>query len=68
MKSYQTCYPNSEGDPIYETMTEDQIIEFYWTYWSSQMRKVGRPEEMITRENCIEDFVIIHWAWEVDGK
>jgi hypothetical protein len=68
MKSYQTCYPNSEGDPIYETLTEDQIIDYYWEYWSGQMRKVGRSEDMITRENCIEDFVIIHWAWEVDGK
>ena len=64
MRSWQLCYPNSEGDPIYEIMTDDQIIDYYWDYWSSQMRKVGRPENMITRENCIEDFVIIHWAWE----
>lgn len=46
------------------TLTEDQIIEEYWDYWCSQMRKVGR-EHLITKERCIEDWVTINWAVEV---
>ena len=44
---------------------EDQIIEEYWSYWSSRMEeKFGKDHELITRENCIEDWANLHWAWE----
>jgi len=45
--------------------TEDQIIYEYWNHWSSRMAdKYGEGHELITRENCIEDWVALNWAWE----
>ena len=49
-------------------ITDDEIIKDYFPYWKEQMIKVGK-EDLISHENCIEDFVVVHWAWEVhDGK
>ena len=45
-------------------MTEDEIINFYWDYWSKRMKeKYGENHHLITRERCIEDFVIVNWAF-----
>lgn len=40
---------------------EDRIIAEYYEYWSHMMRTKDM-EHMISRENCIEDWVIINWA------
>ena len=31
------------------------------------MRGQHKPEEDITREICIQDWVTINWAWEISG-
>lgn len=49
-----------------KTVTEDEIIRDYFSYWQAQMIKVGKADQ-ITREACIEDWVVIHWAWELPG-
>jgi hypothetical protein len=46
-------------------VTEADILRDYWPYWCEQMRKVGK-DAMINHENCIEDFVVVHWA-QADG-
>lgn len=46
-------------------ISEDGIVEFYWEYWSTQMLKVHKAP-MITRQNCIDDFVVVHWARKVE--
>lgn len=40
---------------------EDSLLKDYWEYWSGQMMKVGRSP-LITEENCIQDFCVVHWA------
>lgn len=45
-------------------ISKDQILEEYWDYWCKQMLKVSRLP-MITEENCVTDFCIIHWAYPV---
>lgn len=47
------------------TMSEQEIKDYYWSYWTSQMTKVGR-EDRISEENMLRDFVDVHWAWESD--
>lgn len=42
-------------------MTEDEIIDFYYDYWSNRLEEIGKADQ-ISRENCIEDFIIGHWA------
>ena len=46
------------------TVTDDEIIDMYWGWWKKQIKKVGR-HHLLTRENCIQDFVTEHWAWEI---
>lgn len=53
-----------EGD---EVVSEEEIISGgYFDYWKSKMEsKFGVDSELITKENCIEDWVVIHWAQEI---
>lgn len=43
-------------------ISEDQILKEYYPYWSSLMTKAGRRPDY---ESCIEDWVVVHWAWEI---
>lgn len=46
-------------------ITEDKILEDYWDHWRALMeRKYGPGHYLINKEKCIEDWVIINWAWE----
>lgn len=69
MRYWTIVTPTSGEDstPIYETLSDDEIIEQYWDYWSSRMiAKYGLEEfeKNWSKKECIEDWVIIHWAWE----
>jgi len=64
MKTYTFVQPGEDGiTPEWITLSEDQIIDEYWNYWSGQMKKVGKESE-INRENCIYDYCVVHWATE----
>ena len=56
-------YETSDQDGEY-VLSEDEIIAEYWDYWSGRMKEVGK-EDMISRENCINDWIIVNWAVEV---
>ena len=45
-------------------ITDEQIINEYFTYWSQQMILAGKVDE-INLENCIQDWVTVNYAWEV---
>ena len=61
MRKFKIVDPDENGNPVETIMTEDEIIETFWDYWCSRMREVGKEAE-ISRENCIQDWVVIHWA------
>lgn len=70
MKTYQFNDPvwddegNIIGDVIVE-MTEYNILVEYWDHWKDAMvRKYGEGHELITEQNCIDDFTVVNWAWE----
>lgn len=65
MKYWTIIYPGEHGQHVQETFSEDQIIASYFEYWKSKMIKVNK-QDLITFENCIEDWKIIHWACETD--
>lgn len=54
-----------EPDGTMEVWTESKILSVYWAYWSNQMLRVGRSP-MITEQNCIDDFVTVHWATRME--
>lgn len=65
MKYYTICYPGEHGQHIQETFSEYQVLQSYFDYWYGQMRKVGKLDE-VNIENCIQDWVVGHWAWDSD--
>lgn len=59
MKVY--CYNDLDGE---HKLTELEILKAYYPYWQRKMRKVDKQEQINPRA-CIEDWVVVHWAWEV---
>ena len=62
MRKWLVLSPETE-----EVFTEDDIIfGGYYEYWKGRMQnKYGSNSELITKENCIEDWIVIHWATEI---
>jgi hypothetical protein len=65
MKYWTICYPLDDDRVAYETLAEPEILAQYFDYWSGRMKSVGRHSQ-ISAANCIEDWCIIHWAWETN--
>lgn len=69
MKTYriqEPPLPDLSGDPVYVDYTEDEIIEEYWNHWKGLMeKKYGLDHSLTNRENCILDWAVVNWAWEV---
>jgi len=56
---------NTESTGV-KTVSEKEIRVNYYPKWLERMKaKYGDDEAKLTFENCLEDFIIIHWAWEV---
>ena len=64
VNKWSIAYPDEDGGIIIETLTEDEIIEQYFPYWSGKMTETGHAH-MISRELCIEDWCTVHWAEKV---
>lgn len=68
MKYYTIVYPEShptiEDYDIdrWETLSEKEILDDYWTYWYVRMIENNQPIEKLTSEWCIHDWCIVHWA------
>ena len=59
---------NSKADSGYvETLSEDEILENYYPYWSAAMiKKYGQEEfdKTYCKLDCIDDWAVVNWAWE----
>ena len=69
MKTYYYDEPILHGDALVGIdeieITEEQILEVYWDFWKAQMiKKYGEDHFLITKENCIDDYVVVNWARE----
>lgn len=66
MKKYGYHEPGRNGKDHFIIMTEEKILDTYWEWWVRKMKKkYGEGHERITKENCIRDFVVTHWAEEL---
>jgi hypothetical protein len=54
------------NNDVEEILTEDEILDYYWNYWSSAQWSAGVDPIDITPEDCILDFVLVHWAQEIE--
>jgi hypothetical protein len=76
MRYWTIRYPsrNALGEEYtkFETLSERQVLDYYWEYWSGYMRRAfydkrlitGASDglDLITPEFCIEDWVVAHRA------
>ena len=59
---------NEYEDTEPRLITEQEIRVEYWPYWYERMcKKFGKQEvdSKFTFEDCLDDWVIVNWAWEV---
>ena len=69
MKYYAYTYPTPSGLDITRTLSEGQILVEYSPFWFEEMyRKFGKEyvDKHYTKEDCIMDWVVVNWAWEVE--
>jgi hypothetical protein len=66
VKIYSYVEPGLNNEPVEIIYTEYEILFEYWSFWKEQMiKKYGEDHELITEENCIEDWLSVNWATEV---
>ena len=68
MRYYSFNEQDDKGNDVVQTMSEDEIREEYYPYWKERMiKKYGEEEFKKTWsfEECLEDWVVVNWAWEV---
>ena len=66
MRYWTICYPAPHPTQdfdidVWETLSDQEILDYYWDWWSSKMIAEG-PNDSCTFENCIIDWCIVHWA------
>lgn len=65
MKYYSICYPDEFGNHVEETLSEQDIIDFYWEYWYEAMVRAGK-RDLVSIDRCVEDWIVVNWARQVD--
>jgi hypothetical protein len=69
MKYWSINYPDENDNDVVETLSEDEIIKQYWPHWYNKMCEKFGKEHVNTHyceQDCIDDWVICHWAWRSD--
>lgn len=59
-------YNEPVGDEVV-TKSEEEILQEYYPYWLGQMVKklgLGAVIRNYTTQDCIDDWVVVNWAWE----
>jgi hypothetical protein len=68
MRYFTFVQPKGEtSEPEYVTMSEEDIRKEYYPYWYKKMcekYEQSYVDEHHCFEDCLEDWVIIHWAQE----
>lgn len=55
----------SEDGEVMIEMSEKEILDTWFEVWSEHMRERGK-EDLISQPNCIEDCIVVNWAWAKD--
>jgi len=45
-------------------LSEDEIIDEYYPFWQERLKSQGK-DYLISYDNCIEDWKVIHYAFEI---
>ena len=66
---YYSYNEYSEEDSVVVTKSEKEIIDEYYDFWYDRMCKKFGKEQVdanYTKYDCIDDWIVTHWAWEVE--
>lgn len=63
-RRYAFIEPDEKGEPITVVVSEAEILETYYPWWQGELRRLGR-DDLISPEQCLEDWMAIHWAAEM---
>lgn len=63
MTNWKVVEPEDElGEWTLETVySEEMIIDEYYEFWCSMMKQRNK-EHLISKQNCIEDWITVNWA------
>lgn len=67
MKYYSFNEPDDNDGNVVVTLSEDDIFNEYYPYWYVSMcKKFGKDhvDKTFSFRNCIDDWIVTHWAWE----
>lgn len=65
MRFFYFYEQNENGTSRRVSWSEEEVLDFYFSYWSNQMR-FARKEKEISKEKCIEEWKAIYCAKEVE--
>lgn len=66
---YDPDHPNAVDGGYVVTVSEEDIRREYYPFWYSKMcEKFGQEyvDENYTFYDCLDDWIVVNWAWEVD--
>lgn len=64
---YSFIEPADFGNVIEKRWTTEDILTYYYPDWCLRMKDAGK-EHLISEERCIEDWVMVYWAKEVEDE
>jgi hypothetical protein len=67
MRYYSYAEFSGAGDADIIKKSEEQILNEYWNTWYTNMcHKYSKDyvDNNYTKQDCIEDWIIVHWAQE----
>lgn len=68
MRYYSYNEMGDDGENIVVTKSEEDVRKEYWPYWYGRMcEKFGkdRVDDEYCFEDCLDDWYVVNWAWEV---
>lgn len=69
MRHFRFYEPDGRGNNVTVTVSDSWIEKTYFPHWLEKVRakKANHPsfECEETLDNCIEDFLVVSWGWEV---
>jgi hypothetical protein len=68
--SYNTWRTHPSVDSYVQTVSEADILNEHLSWWKERMIiKFGKEhfEANFTERDCIDDWVVVNWAWETNS-
>jgi hypothetical protein len=64
MRHWEYVELGDNGEVVTRRLSDEDILRYYYPYWCGEMCRVGKADQ-ISAEDCIQDFVTVHWAHEI---